>query len=183
MSLKTQAKAGLIWTFLKQFSNQIIAFIVSIILARILSPEQFGLIGMIAVFIAIGQSLMDAGLTQSLIRDQEANQEDLSTVFFFNLGASILFYLIIFLCAPLIANFYDEPILKEIVRVICLTFVISAFGAVQSTRLTKKMNFRIYYLLKQLILQMVSWSSWLWHLLNTQNVPSSILGKIILFLF
>ena len=82
MSLRKQATAGLVWTFAQQFSNQIIAFVVSIILARLLLPEQFGLIGMVSVFVAIGRSLMDAGLTQSLIRDKDADQEDLSTVFF-----------------------------------------------------------------------------------------------------
>ena len=142
MSLRKQATAGLVWTFAQQFSNQIIAFVVSIILARLLLPEQFGLIGMVAVFIAIGRSLMDAGLTQSLIRDKDADQEDLSTVFFFNLVASSIIYLIIFFSAPLIAKFYEEPSLTKIVRVLCLTFVVSAFGAIQSTRLTKVMNFK-----------------------------------------
>lgn len=142
MSLRKQATAGLVWTFAQQFSNQIIAFVVSIILARLLLPEQFGLIGMVAVFIAIGRSLMDAGLTQSLIRDKDADQEDLSTVFFFNLVASILIYLLIYFSAPLISNFYEEPILTGILRVLCLTFVFSAFGAIQSTRLTKVMNFK-----------------------------------------
>ncbi|WP_289021493.1 lipopolysaccharide biosynthesis protein [uncultured Salegentibacter sp.] len=142
MSLRKQATAGLVWTFAQQFSNQIIAFVVSIILARILLPEQFGLIGMVSVFIAVGNTLMDAGLTQSLIRDKDADQEDLSTVFYFNLAASAVIYLIIFFSAPLIAGFYEEPSLTKIVRVLCVTFVISAFGAIQSTRLTKVMNFK-----------------------------------------
>ena len=82
MSLRKQAISGLVWTFAQQFGNQLVGFVVSMILARILLPEDFGLIGMIAIFIAVGKSLLDAGLTQSLIRSQDLDQEDLSTVFF-----------------------------------------------------------------------------------------------------
>lgn len=142
MSLRKKATSGLVWTFGQQFGNQIITFLVSIILARILTPEQFGLIGMIIVFIAIGQSLMDSGLTQSLIRNTDVDQEDLSTVFYFNLGASVLIYLLIFLIAPLIADFYETPILTDLLRVLCLSFIISAFAAVQGARLTKKLDFK-----------------------------------------
>ena len=85
---------------------------------------------------------MDAGLTQSLIWEKEVDQEDLSTVFYFNLAASILIYFLIFIAAPFIADFYDQDILTNILRLLCLTFVISSFGAVQSTRLTKIMDFK-----------------------------------------
>lgn len=142
MSLRKQATAGLVWTFAQQFGNQIISFVVSIVLARILLPEEFGLIGMVLVFITIGKALTDAGLTQSLIRGREVDQEDLSTVFFFNLFASILVYLLIFSIAPLIADFYDQEALVKIIRVLTLTFIISAFGAVQNTRLTRIMDFK-----------------------------------------
>ncbi len=82
MSLKEQATSGLIWAFTQQFGNQMITFFVSLILARILLPEEFGLIGMILIFYTIGRSLMQSGLNQSLIRTQELDQEDYSTVFF-----------------------------------------------------------------------------------------------------
>lgn len=142
MSLSKQARSGMVWTFAQQFGNQLVGFVVSLILARILMPEEFGLIGMIAVFIAIGNSLLDAGLTQSLIRSKDPDQEDLSTVFFFNLIASILIYWVIFFLAPLIAGFYGQPMLTPILRVFCITFVVSAFSAVQLARLTKAMNFK-----------------------------------------
>ncbi len=142
MSLRKQAISGLVWTFAQQFGNQLVGFVVSMILARILLPEDFGLIGMIAIFIAVGKSLLDAGLTQSLIRSQDLDQEDLSTVFFFNLAASILIYLAIYFSAPLIANFYDQQILTNIIRLFCITFIITAFSSVQLARLTKSMNFK-----------------------------------------
>lgn len=96
MSLRAQASSGLVWTFAQQFGNQIVGFVVSMVLARILMPEEFGLIGMIAIFISIGKALIDSGLTQSLIRAKDLDQEDFSTVFFFNLFASVLVYALIF---------------------------------------------------------------------------------------
>ena len=142
MSLKKIATTGFFWTFAQQFGNQAISFTVSLILARILLPAEFGLIGMVAIFIAIGNTLLNSGLTQSLIRSKELDQEDYSTVFYFNLLISLILYFIIYFLAPLIAEFYDQEILINILRLYCLTFVISAFGAVQLARLTKIMDFR-----------------------------------------
>lgn len=142
MSLRKQAIAGLGWTFASQFGNQLIGFVVSMVLARILLPEEFGLIGMIAIFLAVGKTLLDAGLTQSLIRSQDLDQDDFSTVFYFNLVASILIYIAIYLTAPLIADFYDQQILINIVRLFCITFIITAFSSVQLARLTKEMDFK-----------------------------------------
>ncbi|UJH91280.1 lipopolysaccharide biosynthesis protein [Antarcticibacterium sp. 1MA-6-2] len=142
MSLKKTAITGLIWTFSQQFGNQMIGFVVSLILARILLPEEFGLIGMIAIFVALGNLFSTAGLSQSLIRSSDFNQEDYSTVFFFNLAASILAYFLLFFSAPLIASFYSKPILIPIVRVQGLSFIFSAFATVQLARLTKEMDFK-----------------------------------------
>lgn len=142
MSLRKTAISGLVWTFAQQFGVQGIQFLVSIFMARLLLPEEFGLIGMITVFISIGKSLMESGLTQSIIRTNNPDQEDYSTVFFFNLAGSILVYLILFFSAPLIASFYNQPILINIIRVYCFSFIITAFSAVQMTKLTKEMDFR-----------------------------------------
>ncbi|MFV8281349.1 lipopolysaccharide biosynthesis protein [Christiangramia marina] len=141
-NLKSQALLGLVWTFSQQFGTQLISFVVSIILARLLLPAEFGLIGMIAVFIHVGDALLKSGLSQSLIRNTNNEQDDYSTVFFFNLAASIILYLIIYLTAPLIADFYEQPVLAEIVRLYCLIFIISAFTAVQQTRMTIEMDFK-----------------------------------------
>jgi O-antigen/teichoic acid export membrane protein len=131
------------WTFGQQFGTQAIGFIVSVVLTRLLDPAEFGLIGMISIFIGIGTSLINSGLTQSLIRTINPDQEDYSTVFFFNLAGSILIYFIIFFLAPLIADFFDQSILINIVRIYCLTFIINAFSEVQLTRLTKEMDFKL----------------------------------------
>jgi O-antigen/teichoic acid export membrane protein len=142
MSLKRKAAISLVWTFTQQFGNQLIGFIVSLVLARILLPEEFGLVGMIAVVVAVGNALLDGGLTKSLIRDTDCDEADFSTVFFFNVGAGILLYGMVFLLAPYISDFYEEPVLTNIIRVYCLSIVITSFSAVQLAKLTKQMEFK-----------------------------------------
>ena len=142
MSLKKKALSGIVWTFAQQFGSQAITFLVSIVLARLLLPSEFGIIGMITVFISIGSSLANSGMTQSLIRTENPDQEDFSTVFFFNLTISTVIYAIIFAGAPFVADFYNQPILKNVLRVYSLSFIIQAFSTVQLTRLTKLMEFK-----------------------------------------
>lgn len=142
MSLKKQALSGVVWSYTQQFGNQLITFAVSIILARILLPKEFGLIGMIAVLMGIGTTLFDGGMTSSLIRSKNLEKSDYSTVFIFNLLVSFVVYLLVFLLAPFIADFYDQPILKNITRWYALSFIFSAFGSVQNTILTKAMMFK-----------------------------------------
>lgn len=148
MSLKKKALIGLFWTFAQQFSVQGINLVVSIILARILMPAEFGLIGMLTVFIAIGTSLTDSGMTSSLIRQEDASEEDYSTVFYMNIVFSLLVYLVLFFSAPLIANFFKQPILGPIIRVYTLSFVIRAFVGVQAAKLTKEMKFKVQMLMQ-----------------------------------
>lgn len=157
-SLKRQAISGVFWTFTQQFSVQIINFVVQIILARLLMPEMFGLIAMLTVFISIGQTLMDSGMTSSLIRTKDPDQLDYSTVFMTNMIISVAVYLLTYVSAPWVAIFYNQPILKDILRVYSITFVIRAFVAVHVAKLTKEMNFKT-----QMILQ----------------VPSTIVGAIV----
>ncbi|KQO33266.1 hypothetical protein ASF10_18060 [Flavobacterium sp. Leaf82] len=142
MSLKKQALQGFIWSFLQQFSTQLITFLVQIILARILLPAEFGLIGMLTVFIGVGTALFEGGMTTSLIRVSKTDSKDYSTVFFFNLGVSLLIYILFFFSAPYIAQFYKQPVLTDIARVYGLSFVFLAFGTVQNTILTKEMKFK-----------------------------------------
>lgn len=150
-TLRHKAVSGLFWTFSQQFSTQIVNFVVQIILARILMPADFGLIAILSVFIGIGTSIMDSGLTLSLIRTEKPDNTDFSTVFFMNLIGSVIVYLVIFLSAPTIATFFDQPQLVGVLRVYAITLVIRAFSQVQQTRLTKEMNFRL-----QLIIQLPS---------------------------
>lgn len=142
MNLKKQAISGVKWNFIQQFSVQVINFAVQVILARLLMPEMFGLIAMIMVFISIGQSLMDSGMTSSLIRTKNPTQLDYSTVFISNMGMSIAIYAFTYLLAPYIASFYNQEVLTNIVRLLALSFFINAFVAVHIAKLTKEMNFK-----------------------------------------
>lgn len=142
MGLKEKTISGILWSFTEQFSGKLLSFIITIVLARILEPAEFGIIAMFAVFINIGTSLMDSGLTSSLIRTNNANERDYSTVFFFNLIGSAVIYSILFLLAPYLALFYKQEILTNIIRVYGFTLILNAFFTVQNTRLSKSMNFK-----------------------------------------
>jgi len=141
-SLKNQTISGLFWTFSDLIMNQGIQFVIQIILARLLSPEDFGLIAMITVVISISNSIMDSGFGNALIREKNVTQKDYSTVFNFNLVTSIIIYIIIFFLAPTISRFYVEERLIKILRVLSISIIINSFGLVQRTILTKKIDFK-----------------------------------------
>lgn len=133
---------GIVWTLVERFGVQGTSFLVNIILTRLLLPAQFGLIGMIAVFMAIGHALIDSGLASSLIRTKNPDQTDYSTVFFINLIGSLVVYGLIFLLAPVISSFYEQPVLVNLIRVYSLGFIVNAFTSIQQTRLTKELKFK-----------------------------------------
>ncbi len=132
-------------------TTQVTQFIIGLILARILSPGEFGLVGMITVFLAISQSLADGGFSEALIRKKDATDSDFSTVFYFNLFASIAIFGLFYLLAPSIASFYGQPELTDIGRVLGLIILINAVCITQRTQLTKKIDFR-----KQMKINLVS---------------------------
>lgn len=143
MNLKNQTIAGLKWSFVQQFGVQIINFSVQIFLARLLLPEMFGLISMVVILISIGQLLVDGGMTSSLIRTDHPTQTDYSTVFIINLGVSVVIYTGVYFLAPYVAEFYDQEILVDIIRILGLTFIIRALTAVHIAKLTKEMDFKM----------------------------------------
>lgn len=142
MSLRKQAVSGLAWTFTEKFSVQGINFAVSVILARVLAPAEFGIIGMLSILMAVGNVLIDNGMTMSLVRTQQPTDDDYTVVFYFNLAASFLIYALVFLGAPFIAEFYDQPALTAISRVYCISFIIRALTGVHTARLAKALRFK-----------------------------------------
>lgn len=147
MDIRKQVLSGTFWTFLQTFGTQGITFVVSIILSRLLLPSEFGLIAMLSVFIALGGSFINSGLSQSLIRTIDPDEDDYSTVFFFNLVVSLLIYFLIFLLAPYIANFYNQSELNIIVKVYSITFIINSFSTIQITRYSKLLDFKTQMLI------------------------------------
>lgn len=140
--LRRKTISGLFWTFSDLIMNQGIQFVIQIILARLLLPEDFGLIGMITVVIAVSNSILDSGFANALIREKNVTQKDYSTVFYFNLITSFIIYIILFLSAPAISRFFVEERLIEILRILALTLIVNSFGLVQRTMLTKKIDFK-----------------------------------------
>jgi O-antigen/teichoic acid export membrane protein len=142
MGLKEKTLSGIIWSVGQQFGAKVIGLLITIVLARILAPAEFGLIAMLSVLVALGNNLSDSGLSSSLIRTAEISQKEYSTVFFFNLIGSIVIYLFLFFGAPAIASFYNQDILTKIIRVYGLALIINAFFCIQNACLVKNMDFK-----------------------------------------
>ncbi|MCG8411256.1 MAG: MOP flippase family protein [Bacteroidales bacterium] len=143
MTIKKKAVDGLFWSFIDSIAGQGIQFIVALILARILSPNDFGLIGMLAVFIAISESFINSGFSQALIRKQSCTQKDLSTVFYFNLIVAVIFYGILFISSKSISVFFNEPKLQSLIKVLGLSLILNSISLIHRTLLTKELKFKL----------------------------------------
>jgi PST family polysaccharide transporter len=142
MSLKNKVKSGLKWTFIDQILSQIIFFVFSIFLARMLTPSMFGIVGMVTIFSNFAILFIDLGFSAALIQKKDVTTIHYSSVFWLNLGIGLFMYLIFYANAPLISRFYHQPELINLIRVICLTFIISSFSSVQSNILIKDLQFK-----------------------------------------
>lgn len=142
-AIKDKALKGLAWSFIDNFSKQIFGFVIGIILARLLSPSEFGIIGIIMVIIAICQTFIDSGFALALIRKDECEDIDYSTVFIFNLLFSVVLYFVLFLISPFISDFFDEPKLSVLIQVSGLAIVLGSFSIIQRVRLTRELNFKL----------------------------------------
>lgn len=142
-SLKQKAASGMVWTAVQKYSTMIIQFISGIILARLLTPHDYGCIGMLSIFMALAETFIDGGFGSALIQKKNPTQQDYSTIFFWNLGMSAVLYAILFFSAPAIARFYDIPLLCPVLRVQALVLFIHAFNLVQRNQLRKKLNFKL----------------------------------------
>jgi len=141
-SLKEEAVTGLVWSSLERFAVQGIEFLVILFLARLLTPNDFGLVGMLSIFIAIARSLVDSGFSQALIRKQRRTNNDNCTVFIFNVFVSICLYCILFLASPWVADFYNEPELCKLMRFMCFVIVIDSFSVVHRALFISKLDFK-----------------------------------------
>ena len=133
---------GVKWSAINNFSSTIVGFLVGIILARLLNPSDYGTVGMTAIFFAIAGIFIDGGFGTALIRKKDLTEEDCSTIFYFNIVASITAYIILFCTSPHIATFLKAPILKDVIRVSGLNMVIGSLGSIHFALLTKKVNFK-----------------------------------------
>ena len=141
-TLKQATTKGLFWSSVERFSNQGVQFVFSIILARLLSPSDYGIIAMVTIFFAVAQSFVDSGFSNALVRKTDRVEEDLSTCFYFNIGVGIIAYIVLFLIAPLVANFYNQPILSPIIRITGLGVILNSLCVVQQALFTIKIDFK-----------------------------------------
>lgn len=140
--LKRKTVKGFFWSSMESFFSQGQSIIFGIFLARMLSPHEFGLVGMITIFISIGQVFVDSGLSQSLIRKQNCTTNDYSTIFLVNIVIGLVCYFIIWLAAPFIADFYGEPELVLLTRVTAFVILIGSVTLIQQTVLVKEVDFK-----------------------------------------
>lgn len=140
--LATKATRGMFWSLAENFGLQAVQLVVSIVLARLLLPEQFGLIAMLALFMALAQSLLDSGFGSALIQKKEATHVDVCSVFYFNLLVGVLLTALLWAAAPLISRFFSEPLLTPLTRVLSLNIFINAFALAPRVLLTRRMDFK-----------------------------------------
>lgn len=142
-TLKQKAVSGMVWTALEKYSTLFIQFISGIILARLLTPHDYGCIGMLSIFMVMAEAFIDGGFGSALIQKKKPSIEDYSTIFYWNIGMAVLMYAILFFCAPLIARFYEIPLLNSVLRVQGLVLFVYALNIVQRNQLKKELNFKI----------------------------------------
>ncbi|GHV91896.1 lipopolysaccharide biosynthesis protein [Spirochaetia bacterium] len=141
-NIKNKTVRGVFWSSIERFSVQGVQFVLGIIIARLLEPSDYGIIGMLAIFLAVSQTVIDSGFSSALIRKQDRTEIDFSTVFYFNIFIGIVFYLILFFVSPVIALFFKTPILEDLVKVVALNLLFNSLAIVQRTKLTIQVDFK-----------------------------------------
>ena len=141
-NLKRKTVVSTIWASIQQFGRLGISFVSNIVLARLLMPEDYGTVGMLAIFIAVALVFVDSGLGNALIQKTKASEEDYSTIFYFNIGMSLLLYLLLFFAAPAVARFFNMEILSRMQRIYGLVLIINSFSIIQYARLRKQLSFK-----------------------------------------
>jgi teichuronic acid exporter len=140
--LRQKTLSGLKWSAFDRVLSQGINFIIALIIARILKPSDYGVVGMLAIFLSLSQVFIDGGFGASIVKKQGRTDADFSTVFYYNILTGFIFYALLFLLAPFISEFYHTPILVPVTRILGLNILINAFGSVQKTRLTIQVDFK-----------------------------------------
>lgn len=186
-SLKHKAVSGMIWTTVERFSQQSIQFVISIFVARILAPSDYGIIGMTSIFFAVANTLLDSGFGSALIKNKNRTEIDYSTCFYFNVIVGIALYAAMFFSSPYIADFYHTPLLSDVIRILALTLLINSLTISQTARLTAEMRFKqlsVVSVTTQMVMGLVcvwgayiGWGVWA---LVVQQVGSSVLRLLII---
>ncbi len=142
MNLQNATKRNVKWSFIESISLKLVGFVLSIILARLLTPSDFGVLAIVNVFYLMTILFIDGGLREALVQKKDASENDFSTMFWLNIGVAVLFYMVLFVSAPFIENFYKFEHLSFYIRLQSLTLIIEAFGLIQIVKATKELNLK-----------------------------------------
>ena len=188
-SLKDKTVKGVIWSAVDRFSAQGIQFVFSILIARLLLPEDYGVIAMLGIFMAVSQTFIDSGFGIALIRKIDRTETDFSTVFYFNIAVASVFYVILFFCAPAIANFYDTPLLEPVTKVVALNLIINSLSGIHNAKLSIAIDFKsrakisiITTLLTGAVGLWMAYAGYGVWALVVQNLFSSVLRTVMLWI-
>ena len=143
--IKNRVMSGLIWKFAERISAQLVTLVVSIVLARLLTPSHYGAIAIVNIFIALANVFVVSGFGNSLIQKKDADDTDFSSVFYFNILMSIVMYAVVFFCAPIIADFYSMPVLTPVLRVMGLRLIVAGVNSVQHAYVARNMLFKRFF--------------------------------------
>lgn len=189
-SAKQDTIKGVKWSAIEKFSVQGVQFVLGIIMARLLSPSDYGIIGMYTIFYAVSQTFIDSGFNNALIQKKDRTEEDYCTVFYFNIVIAIVCYTLLFVAAPWIALFFHNDIIRPIIRIEAITLIINALMAVHMTKLTIDVNFRAISIRSFLssigsgvfgvILAYIGWGVWA---IVAQGIACSIINVIFIWIY
>lgn len=178
------------WSAVERFSVQGIQFVLTIIIARLVSPSEYGLIAMLGIFLAIAQTFVDSGFSNALIQKKDRTEVDFSTVFYFNIFIALVVYGILFVSAPSIASFYKEPALTTVTRWVGLSLILNGLSVVQRAKLTVRVDFRtqakaslVAVIISGLIGVLLAYQGYGVWALVFQTLSSSFLNTLLLWTF
>ena len=183
-NLKNKVLTGIAWQYFQRVGYQIIHFVVSLILARLLMPEDFGIVALLGVFVSVSNIFIDSGFSNALIQRKVIDEIDCSSVFYLNVMVSILIYSIVFLCSPFVAQFYQMPQLTPLLRILSIQIIIMSFNCVQQALLVRQMKFRYnFYIgifsvtISSLVGIVMAYSGWgVWSIVYIQIVAQLCTG-------
>ena len=189
-NLKQKTVSGMLWSAVQKFGNMGISFITNIVLARMLTPDDFGCIGMLAIFITVSNTFVDGGFGSALIQKKEPTQKDYSTIFWWNIFISSLLYGVLYLSAPAIAEFYHIPLLSSVLRVQGIILIIHSLNIIQTNQLRKQLRFKrlanvtvIAHSIAALAAIILAWKEWgVWALVAQQIIGSSMISLILWYI-
>ena len=185
--LKTKTISGMIWSAVQKFGNMGISFVSNIVLARMLTPEDYGCIGMLAIFIVVSNTFVDGGFGSALIQKKDPTQEDYSTIFWWNIFISSVLYGVLYLSAPFIAEFYHMELLSSILRVQGIVLIINSLNIIQTNQLRKQLKFKrlanvtiIAQIIAAVSAIILAWKGWgVWALVAQQIIASSFISILL----